>query len=59
MTFGKSGHTKSQRSCMLCASRFGQSPLSCSRHARWKERPRQRASGGDVSVSTPRVTCQS
>src|SRR5215470_20428212 len=26
------GHTKSQRSCMLCASRFGQSPFSCSFH---------------------------
>src|SRR5262245_15631318 len=31
-TFGRSGHTKSQRSCMLCASRFGQSPFSCSFH---------------------------
>jgi hypothetical protein len=29
MTFGRSGHSKSQRSCRLCASRFGQSPLSC------------------------------
>jgi hypothetical protein len=29
-TFGRSGHIKSQRSCMLCASRLGQSPLSCS-----------------------------
>jgi hypothetical protein len=28
-TFGKSGHTKSQRSCMLRASRLGQSPFSC------------------------------
>jgi hypothetical protein len=31
-TFGRSGHIKSQRSIMLCASRLGQSPLSCSFH---------------------------
>jgi len=31
-TFGKSGHTNSQRSCRPYASRLGQSPLSCSRH---------------------------
>jgi hypothetical protein len=31
-TFGSSLHIKSQRSCKLCASRFGQSALSISRH---------------------------
>jgi hypothetical protein len=31
-TFGKSGHLRSQRSSMMCASRFGQSPFSCSLH---------------------------
>src|SRR5262249_39427508 len=31
-TFGRSGQIKSQRSCMLCASRREQSPLSCSFH---------------------------
>jgi hypothetical protein len=28
-TFGRSGHIKSHRSCRLCASRLGQSPLRC------------------------------
>jgi len=31
-TFGRLGQIKSQRSIMLCASRLGQSPLSCSFH---------------------------
>jgi len=31
-TFGRSGQIRSQRSCMPCASRFGQSPFSCSFH---------------------------
>src|SRR5436190_19762907 len=31
-TLGKSGHIKSHRSYIPCASRFGQSPLSCSFH---------------------------
>jgi hypothetical protein len=31
-TFGRSGQIRSQRSIMLCASRLGQSPLSCSLH---------------------------
>src|SRR5215471_13152763 len=28
-TFGRSGQIRSQRWCMLCASRFGQPPFSC------------------------------
>ena len=31
-TFGRSGQIRSQRSCSCGASRFGQSPLSCSFH---------------------------
>jgi hypothetical protein len=31
-TFGRLGQIRSQRSIMLCASRLGQSPLSCSLH---------------------------